>query len=334
MATTVLDTTNAGESDWRTKSAPVAVDPGSKAVLALAHKAAQSQATVLISGETGVGKEIHAHYIHRHSPYASGPFVSINCAALPENMIESMLFGYEKGAFTNALNTYIGKFEQAHNGTLLLDEISEISIGLQAKLLRVLQEREIERLGGKKVIKVNVRIIAATNRDLREQVTSGMFRKDLYYRLNVLPIHCLALRDRPLDIVPLAELFLKQHAEALNRIVPVLTSAARERLCHASWSGNIREMDNVMQRTLIINDKDVIDADDIEFGEEIKLTDDLFGSTLAANEAKTILTTLKEMDGCRNLTARKLKMSERTLRYKLSKLRDMGLDVTKTSRDA
>jgi two-component system, response regulator FlrC len=320
--------TQAEEYNWQAKSAPIAVDPRSKAILALAQKAAMSHATVLISGETGAGKEILAHYIHSNSSYAHGPFVSINCAALPENMIESMLFGYEKGAFTNALNTYIGKFEQAQNGTLLLDEISEISINLQAKLLRVLQEREIERLGGKKVIKVQVRIIAATNRDLREQVAAGLFRKDLYYRLNVLPIHCLALRDRPQDIVPLAEFFLKQHALALNRTVPVLTQAAQKSLKEANWSGNIREMDNVMQRTIIINDKDVIDAEDIEFGEELESIDDLFASTLAASEAKIILTTLKEMNGCRNLTAKKLKMSGRTLRYKLSKLRDMGLDIS------
>lgn len=306
---------------------PIAVDPRSKALLEMAHKAAMSHATVLIYGETGVGKEVLAHYIHQHSAYVSGPFVSINCAALPEQMIESMLFGYEKGAFTNALNTYIGKFEQAQNGSLLLDEISEISISLQAKLLRVLQEREIERLGGKKIIKINARIIAATNRDLREQVNLGLFRKDLYYRLSVLPIHCLALKDRPLDIVPLAEYFIQHHAKVLNRATPLLTPAAKQRLITANWAGNVREMDNVIQRTLILHDKPVIDEKDIVFGEDIKLNEDLFPSVLAANESKLILTTLKEMGGCRNLTASKLKMSSRTLRYKLSKLRAMGMDV-------
>jgi two-component system, response regulator FlrC len=325
----VSDINDNDEQAWHAGCNPIAVDPRSKALLEMSRKAAMSHATVLICGDTGVGKEVLAHYIHQHSSYVNGPFVSINCAALPEHMIESMLFGYEKGAFTNALHTYIGKFEQAQNGSLLLDEISEISIALQAKLLRVLQEREIERLGGKKLIKINVRIIAATNRDLREQVAAGQFRKDLYYRLNVLPIHCLALKDRPQDIVPLAEYFLHQHAYRLNRATPQLTAAAKRRLTSAPWPGNVREMDNVMQRTLILNEKSILDEQDIVFGEEIETIDDLFSSMTAASEAKLILATLKETGGCRNLTASKLRMSSRTLRHKLSKLRGLGLDVIK-----
>ena len=316
--------------------APIAEDPRSKAVLHIAHKAAKSQATILISGETGVGKEVLAHYIHLHSFYAQGPFVAVNCAALPENMIESILFGFEKGAFTNAINTYVGKFEQADQGTLLLDEISEISTGLQAKLLRVLQEREVERLGGRKMIKVNLRVIATTNRNLHKQVEAGLFRKDLYYRLNVMPIECLALRDRPLDIVPLAEHFIKLHANAMGRHTPVLTQAAKNKLMAATWPGNIREMDNIIQRTLIMSEKSVLDDQDIAFCENTlgELVDSAsnensnhFASMLEATEAKLILDMLKETEGCRNSAARKLNISPRTLRYKISKLRSIGLEI-------
>jgi two-component system response regulator FlrC len=316
--------------------APIAEDPRSRAVLYIAERAAKSQATILITGETGVGKEILANYIHLHSHFSTGPFVSVNCAALPENMIESILFGYEKGAFTNAINTYIGKFEQAQHGTLLLDEISEISVGLQAKLLRVLQEREIERLGGRKMIKINLRIIAATNRNLHKQVEQGFFRKDLYYRLNVMPIECPALRDRRLDIVPLAENFIRHHANAMGRQVPVLTQAAKNKLIDATWPGNIREMDNIIQRTLIMTDAMILDEHDIAFCENplsnsaaLSVNEDHnhFSSPLEANEAKLILDVLKETDGCRNRAATKLNISPRTLRYKISKLRSIGLAI-------
>ncbi len=189
---------------------PVMKDEQSKATLFSALKAARSKATVLITGETGTGKEIIAQYIHYHSEFYHGPFVAVNCAAMPANMIEAILFGYEKGAFTNAINSHVGKFEQANHGTILLDEISEIPLELQAKLLRVLQEREVERLGGKKSIKIDVRVIAAANKNIREQVDTGDFRKDLYYRLNVIPFHCLPLRERVMDIIPLAEYFMER----------------------------------------------------------------------------------------------------------------------------
>jgi two-component system response regulator FlrC len=316
---------------------PIAVDPRSKAMLEVARKAAKSMATVLISGETGVGKEVLAHYIHHSSGFAHGPFISVNCAALPDNMIEAILFGYEKGAFTNAINSYTGKFEQAQNGTLLLDEISEISIALQAKLLRVLQEREIERLGGKKPVQINVRIIAATNRDLNQQVVMGAFRKDLFYRLNVIPIVCPPLRDRAMDILPMAEYLLSHHASSLSRNIPALTELAKMKLMNYRWPGNIREMDNVIQRALIMCEQDVIDAHEIvlqenlvEVGGNSEVIElEKFSSRLEENEAKVIMDVLKETEGCRNDAAKILNISPRTLRYKIAKLRSIGLKIPK-----
>ena len=318
------------------KMMPIAVDPKSKSILEMAAKAAKSLATVLITGETGAGKEVLAQYIHQESLNAHGPFVSVNCAALPDNMIEAILFGYEKGAFTSAVNSYVGKFEEAQNGTLLLDEISEIPLSLQAKLLRVLQEREVERLGGKKIININVRIIAATNRNLHEQVMNGLFRKDLFYRLHVIPLQCLSLKERPLDIVPLAEYFIETHAHIMQRSIPVLTDLAKEKLMHCTWPGNVREMENVIQRALVMTDGNVIEADDLSVIDEFLdrrsasgCTDNLyeFSSKLEANEARIIIETLYESEGSRSSAARKLNMSPRTLRYKISKLKSIGMDV-------
>ncbi|MEO8400372.1 MAG: sigma-54 dependent transcriptional regulator [Gammaproteobacteria bacterium] len=314
---------------------PVVEDPCSKAMLDIAHRAAKSKATVLITGETGVGKELVARYIHFYSPFSDGPFVSVNCAALPENMIEAILFGYEKGAFTSAVNSYVGKFEQAEQGTLLLDEISEIPLGLQAKLLRVLQEREIERLCGKKIIPIHLRIIAATNRELEQQVAAGLFRKDLYYRLNVLSIHCPPLSDRPLDIIPLAEYFVNLHTEMLGRNPTVLTHQAKKKLLRYTWPGNIRELDNVIQRALVMINNDVIDEADLDlkptlFGRSDEITDnhsEQLSTNLKVNEARIILDVLRETDGCRDMAARKLNISPRTLRYKISKLKSTGMKV-------
>ncbi len=303
---------------------PIVHDARSKATLDLALKAAKSRATVLLEGETGVGKEVLARFIHQHSTFATGPFVSINCAAIPENMVEAILFGYEKGAFTNAINSYAGKFEQADGGTLLLDEISEIPLSLQAKLLRVLQEKEVERLCGKKSIPINARIIVATNKNLEELVANGTFRNDLFYRLNVLPIYCAPLRERPQDIIPLAEYFIRQHAE--NQPIPVLTREAKEKLLHYTWPGNIREMDNIIQRALVWAENASIQADDLH----ISLESHSFGklnSTLKINEAKLILDALKEFDGSREDAAKKLNMSPRTLRYKISRFKLIGLKV-------
>lgn len=318
------------KNDYNLETFLIAEDPHSKRTLEIAQKAAKSNATILISGETGVGKELVARYIHYHSVFHTGPFISVNCAALPENMIEAILFGYEKGAFTNAINQYVGKFEQAQGGTLLLDEISEIPLGLQAKLLRVLQEREIERLGGKNLIAVNVRIIAATNRDLRQQVAAGFFRNDLYYRLNVVPIHCAALRERPLDILPLADYFMNKHSKLLNIKTPVLSESARKMLVQYSWPGNVREIENVIQHTLIMMNSDVIDAHQIALNEENLEAEYDFkqlDSQLKVNEAKVIMDVLKETAGSRGIAARKLNISPRTLRYKISKLKSIGLKV-------
>ena len=307
---------------------PIAIDPRSQATLEVASKAAKTHATVFISGETGVGKELLAQYIHRHSLVHQGPFVSVNCAALPENMIEAILFGYEKGAFTNALQSYPGKFEQADNGTLLLDEISELPLMLQAKLLRVLQEREVERLGGKRMINLNVRIIAATNRDIQKQVKIGAFRSDLYYRLNVIPIHCGALRDRPLDIVPLANYLIEKHSMILERTIPQLTFTAETKLKNYPWPGNVREMENVIQRALILTSNDAVEADDLMLSETLNEYVDVNEPIgLKQIETNIIMDVLKETDGCRTVAAEKLQMSPRTLRYKISKLKSLGMKV-------
>lgn len=307
---------------------PIAVDPQSKAMLEIAQKAAKSSATLLLNGETGVGKELIAHYIHAHSSVNRGSFVTINCAAMPDNMIEAILFGYERGAFTSAINSYVGKFEQAQDGTLLLDEISEMPLSLQAKLLRVLQEREVERLGGKNIIKVNARIIAATNRDLHEHVQAGNFRNDLYYRLNVIPIYCAPLRERSLDILPLAEYFLAKHAELLERSIPKLTDSAKEKLIRYEWPGNIRELENVIQRVLVLANENIITDKELMIGDKQTSEPKVkFVSELKANEAQLIVNMLKETAGARGVAAQKLRMSPRTLRYKISKLKSIGVKI-------
>ena len=242
---------------------PIAQASSSRQLLQLAQRVAQSESTVLIVGESGTGKEVLARYIHNHSPRSQQPFIAINCAAIPENMLEAMLFGHEKGAYTGAHSSAPGKFEQANGGTLLLDEISEMDIGLQAKLLRVLQEREVERLGGRKTIKLDVRVIATSNRDMREQVVAGKFREDLYYRLSVLPLQWAPLRDRLEDIIPLAQRILQKHAQKQNRHGVNLTVAAQQALLNYTWPGNVRELDNIMQRALILQVGSAIDAADL-----------------------------------------------------------------------
>ncbi len=242
---------------------PVAEAPSSRQLLQLATRVAQSESTVLIVGESGTGKEVLARFIHNHSPRRNQPFIAINCAAIPENMLEAMLFGHEKGAYTGAHSSSPGKFEQANGGTLLLDEISEMDIGLQAKLLRVLQEREVERLGGRKTIKLDVRVIATSNRDMRSEVVAGKFREDLYYRLSVLPLQWAPLRDRIEDIVPLAERLLNKHALKQNRRGVNLSISAKQLLMAYPWPGNVRELDNIMQRALILQPGRSIEADDL-----------------------------------------------------------------------
>jgi two-component system response regulator FlrC len=237
----------------------VCEDPLTRRIAELAGRVARTEATVLITGESGTGKEVIARFIHRRSPRRDGPFVAVNCAAIPENMLEAMLFGYEKGAFTGAYQAHPGKFEQAEGGTLLLDEIGEMDLGLQAKLLRVLQEREVERLGGRKTIAVDVRVLATTNRDLAAEVRAGRFREDLFYRLNVFPIRMPPLSSRPGDIIALAERAVRRFADA-GRPPPTLAETARTRLLEHRWPGNVRELENVIQRALILSCGDRIEA--------------------------------------------------------------------------
>jgi len=240
----------------------IADDPLTRNLLALAARVADTDATVLLSGESGTGKEVFARYIHNHSGRAKGPFVAINCAAIPENLLEATLFGYEKGAFTGAQSAQPGKFEQAQGGTILLDEISEMPLGLQAKLLRVLQEREVERVGGKKPVELDIRVLATTNRDMQREVAGGRFREDLFYRLNVFPIAIPSLRERPGDILPLARHFLSQQATRLKRIVQ-LSPEAEALLRTYGWPGNVRELENTLQRMLILTVGDAVTAETV-----------------------------------------------------------------------
>ena len=240
----------------------IAEDVRTRQLLALASKVAESDVTVLLTGESGVGKEVFARYIHHHSHRRKAPFVAINCAAIPENLLEATLFGHEKGAFTGAQSGQPGKFEQAQGGVILLDEISEMPLGLQAKLLRVLQEREVERVGGKKPIPLDIRVLATSNRDMEQEIARGRFREDLYYRLNVFPLLIPALRERPDDIVPLTRHFLAGHAQRAGRQVRFLPEA-EALLRHYAWPGNVRELENTMQRVLIMTPGDTISAETI-----------------------------------------------------------------------
>ncbi len=250
-------------SEGNNSDEPIAEADTSRQLLQLAARVAQSDSTVLLLGESGTGKEVLAKYIHSKSPRSDKPFVAINCAAIPENMLEAMLFGHEKGAYTGAHSSAPGKFEQANGGTLLLDEISEMELGLQAKLLRVLQEREVERLGGRKSIKLDVRVIATSNRDMRYEVAEGKFREDLYFRLSVLPLQWAPLRDRVDDIIPLASSLLAKHAKKQGRAGVSLSGSAVQTMVNYSWPGNVRELDNVMQRALILQAGNLIESQDL-----------------------------------------------------------------------
>ncbi len=252
-----------GGSRNKGSDAPIAEDPISKRMFQLAAKVAASDSTVMISGESGTGKEVLARYIHQQSPRSEQPFVAINCAAIPENMLEAILFGHEKGAFTGAVASSPGKFEQANGGTILLDEISEMDLGLQSKLLRVLQEREVERVGGRKTIHLDVRVIATTNRDLGHYVREGQFREDLYYRLTVFPMHWQPLRERPLDIMPLATSLLKAHCRKMKLTGIAFSPDAKQALTSHLWPGNVRELDNALQRALVLHQGNVIQASDL-----------------------------------------------------------------------
>ena len=315
---------------------PVVVDAASRALYALATRVASTDCTVLINGESGTGKEVLARFIHDKSPRANRPFVAINCAAIPENMLEAMLFGYERGAFTGATSAHAGKFEQAQGGTLLLDEITEMPLSLQAKLLRVLQEREVERLGARTMFSLDVRVIATTNRDLRAEVKAGNFREDLFYRLCVFPMTISALRERRDDVLPLAMRLLEMRTTPGRRI-PALSADAAQLLLSYAWPGNIRELDNLLQRAIIISNGPVIDAGHIRFealqdaqpirasAQVMDLDRELRG-TLRMAEKQILLTALRSGTSRREV-AERLGISPRTLRYKLAQLRSSGVDV-------
>ncbi|MEE2001212.1 sigma-54 dependent transcriptional regulator [Alkalimonas sp. MEB108] len=315
---------------------PIVAAEQSKQLVRLAAKVAKSDASVMVTGPSGSGKEVLAQYIHQQSPRADGPFIAINCAAIPENMLESTLFGYEKGAFTGAVQACPGKFEQAQQGTILLDEITEMDLNLQAKLLRVLQEREVERLGSRKTIKLDVRVLATSNRDLKEAVQQGRFREDLYYRLNVFPLNWPALSERPEDILPLAEHLMERHCQRDGMAIPQLDGSAIQKLLQHSWPGNVRELDNVMQRALIIHSDGVISAEDIYIEElsvpAMAVTDadadvSQFKQEIHEQEHRLILATMRACDNKRKDVAERLGISDRTLRYKLARMREAGIQL-------
>ena len=322
----------------------IAIDAASKALFALAGRVAQTEATVLLSGESGVGKEVVAQHIHRYSARRQGPFVAINCAAIPDSLLEATLFGHEKGAFSGALSAQAGKFEQAQHGTLLLDEITEMPLPLQAKLLRVLQEREVERVGGKKPVILDIRVIATTNRDIADAVAKGLFREDLYYRINVFPLLIPALRQRAQDIVPLARHFLAAHGGRSERPGLRLSAAAEAALQRHAWPGNVRELENIVQRAVILASGDVVDVAALQLGVDRPLaptaaqgrqtvaaasSGTLAASTPASGELRDverahILETLAAAGGSRKLAGQRLGMPERTLRHKLRQYRLQG----------
>lgn len=310
---------------------PIAKDPKSQALLSMALRVAQSDVGVMISGESGTGKEVLAHFIHDHSTRSQHPFIAINCAAIPEQMLEATLFGYEKGAFTGAYKSTPGKFEQAQGGTLLLDEVSEMSLSLQAKLLRVLQEKEVERIGANKLINLDVRVLATSNRQLLEEVKAGRFREDLYYRLNVFPLYWLPLRERICDIIPLANYLIRRHCKDNSPVMPILSEEAKEALLHYSWPGNARELDNVVQRALVLQTHGVIEPVHLQLQDAPKIAEKtatkLEMKNLQNHEFDVIEQTLKEHDGNRQQVAAVLGVSERTLRYKLARMREEGYVV-------
>jgi two-component system response regulator FlrC len=305
----------------------VATDPSMREILALVDRVAPTRVTVLLEGETGTGKELLAREIHLRSERRTEPFVRVNCAALAEGLLESELFGHERGSFTGAIRTTRGLFQAAHRGTLLLDEISEVSTALQAKLLRVLQEREIRRVGGSSSISVDARIVATTNRDLARDVREGRFRADLYHRLNVVRIAVPALRDRPGDLLPLAEAILARKSREHRRAAPALSRSALAALAAHSWPGNVRELENVLERALLLTASDVIAEDDLALEGAAPAAPPgplPVGTTLREAERALILETLRAARGNRTRAARTLGISVRTMRNKLSEYRASG----------
>ncbi|MFZ5834597.1 MAG: sigma-54-dependent transcriptional regulator [Pseudomonadota bacterium] len=325
-------------------------DPAMAAVLRMADQIAPSEASILITGESGTGKEVMARYVHRKSKRADMPFISVNCAAIPENLLESELFGHEKGAFTGAVARRIGKFEEAGGGTMLLDEISEMDIRLQAKLLRALQEREIDRVGGGRPIKVDIRVIATSNIDLFQAVRNGRFREDLLYRLNVVNLSIPPLRSRQQDIFALAKYFVEKYAKANGLPVKPISAASRQLLQSHLWKGNVRELENTMHRALLLSQENEIEPAAIVLPDgsaqhNMILTGSaagpaaraasaaedtvrgMVGRTVADVEQDLILNTLNHCLGNRTHAANILGISIRTLRNKLNAYRDSGVPV-------
>ena len=330
---------------------PVAFEPASLQLLELAARVARSDSTVLITGESGTGKEVLARYLHQQSARAKGPFIAINCAAIPDNMLEATLFGHEKGAFTGAVASAPGKFELAEGGTILLDEISEMPLALQAKLLRVLQEREVERVGARKPISLDIRVLATSNRDLAAEVAAGRFREDLFYRLSVFPLAWRPLRERPADILPLAERLLAKYVKKMNLAPLRLSAQAVACLTSHAWPGNVRELDNAIQRAVILQQNGVIEPHDLCLSAPIGfaqpsqpslavvpsmampavpdtiVADGALGEDLRRREYQVIIDILRAERGRRKEAAERLGISPRTLRYKLAQMRDAGMDV-------
>ena len=319
--------------DLACAAAPIAEDPASRKLLELAARVAQSDVTVLLNGESGTGKEVLARFIHTHSKRGTGPFIAVNCAAIPEQMLEALLFGHEKGAFTGAQARSVGKFVQANGGTLLLDEVTEMALGLQAKLLRVLQEREVEPLGASKPIALDVRVLATSNRDLEQAVRDGAFREDLYYRLSVFPLRIAPLRERPGDIAALTARFIAARSTEPREV----SAAAVARLKAYPWPGNVRELENVVQRALLLSDghayiepEHLVLADAGGAAPQAALGPAApvgLASELWEEETRRIVAALETHRGMRRQAAEQLGISDRTLRYKLSKMRAAGIPV-------
>ncbi|MBB4860643.1 two-component system response regulator FlrC [Novosphingobium chloroacetimidivorans] len=324
---------------------PIAADPESLSVFALADRLAVSDIPVLINGPTGTGKEVLSRFIHARSKRAAGPFIAVNCAAMPEHMLEAMLFGHQKGAFTGATGASEGFMRAADGGTLLLDEIAELPLPLQAKLLRALQEQEVVPIGATKPIPVDIRVIACANRDLPTEVAEGRFRADLYYRLNVFPLSLRPLRERADDIAPLAFGMALRHAHNPAR-VPCLNEAALAMLKIHAWPGNVRELENVVRRALLLaGESGTITPDHIVFdmparlvavpsvSEPIELEAPArkLSSVVQLSEARAIIDTLEACGGNRLQAARELGISERTLRYRLASFRDAGIEISRAA---
>lgn len=319
-----------------TPGTPIAADPESLSILALAARLAASEIPVLIAGPTGTGKEVLSRFIHDHSPRRAAPFIAVNCAAMPEAMLEALLFGHQKGAFTGATQANEGFFRAADGGTLLLDEIAEMPLALQAKLLRALQEGEVVPIGATRPIKVDVRIIAAANRDLPSEVAGGRFREDLFYRLNVFPLSLRPLRDRAEDIAPLAFAMVLRHSPP-GRALPWLSEAALAKLKLHAWPGNVRELENVIRRALLLADGAAeIGPAQILFDQPARLASApvqvqeqprRLSAVLQQSEAEAIMDVLSAVGGNRIAAARELGISERTLRYRLAAFRDAGMAV-------